>query len=86
MFFGIWNLIFVVQEVYIIAINPGSTSTKIAVFRNKECVFEENIKHSAEELAPYDKITDQFEFRKKVIMERLKRVKIDTEKVRSSGD
>lgn len=72
------------QEVYLIAINPGSTSTKIAVYRNKECVFEENIKHSSEELAPFEKITDQFEFRKQVIHARLKEKvsSVDPAKVR----
>ena len=70
------------EEIFIIAINPGSTSTKIAVYRNKECIFEENIKHSAEELAPYEKITDQFEFRKRAIMQRLNGTKIDPEKVK----
>lgn len=70
------------DDIYIIAINPGSTSTKIAVFKNKTSIFEENIKHSNEELAPFDKITDQFEFRKKVIMEHLEKVDFDREKVR----
>jgi butyrate kinase len=71
-----------VEDVFIIAINPGSTSTKMAVYRNKECIFEENIKHSTEELAPYEKITDQFEFRKKAILQRLNGAKIEREKVR----
>jgi butyrate kinase len=71
-----------VEDVYIIAINPGSTSTKIAVYRNKECIFEENIKHSAEELAPYEKITDQFEFRKQAILQRLNGAKVDRQKVK----
>lgn len=70
------------EEIFIIAINPGSTSTKIAVYKNKECIFEENIKHSAEELAPFEKITDQFEFRKKAILQRLNGTKIEREKVR----
>jgi butyrate kinase len=71
-----------VDDVFIIAINPGSTSTKIAVYHNKECIFEENIKHSAEELAPFEKITDQFEFRKQAILQRLNGAKIDREKVK----
>ncbi|HOX77717.1 MAG TPA: butyrate kinase [Bacteroidales bacterium] len=70
------------EDVYIIAINPGSTSTKIAVYRNKECIFEENIKHSADDLAPFEKITDQFEFRKRVIMEKLNGTRIEKDKVR----
>ena len=55
------------ENILILAINPGSTSTKIAVFKNKEQIFTKNIKHNKEELAPFDKITDQFEFRKDVI-------------------
>ena len=60
------------QNILILAINPGSTSTKIAVFKNKELIFTKNIKHSNEELAPFKKITDQFEFRKHVIYNVLK--------------
>jgi butyrate kinase len=70
------------EEIYIIAINPGSTSTKIAVYCNSEAIFEENIKHSSEELAPFEKITDQFEFRKDVIIKRLNCLGIDPAKVR----
>lgn len=70
------------EEVFIIAVNPGSTSTKIAVYRNKECLFEENIKHSNEELAPFEKITDQFAFRKAAIMNRLNCIKLDPAKIR----
>ena len=69
------------EDIFIIAVNPGSTSTKIAVYRNKECIFEENIKHSAEDLAPFEKITDQFEFRKHAILQRLNGTKIDRDKV-----
>ncbi|OFX80020.1 MAG: butyrate kinase [Bacteroidetes bacterium GWE2_29_8] len=52
----------------ILAINPGSTSTKIAIYNNTKCIFSQNIKHSPEEIAKYDKISDQFEFRKGVIL------------------
>ena len=55
----------------ILAINPGSTSTKIALFEDDNCVFKKSLKHSTEELAPYDKIADQYPFRKKVIMQEL---------------
>jgi butyrate kinase len=56
----------------ILAINPGSTSTKIAVFHSATPVFVKNIRHTADELKPFEKITDQFEFRKDVILEQLK--------------
>jgi len=60
----------------ILAINPGSTSTKIAVFDGKEQLFVKNIKHSTEELSEYKKITDQTDFRKKVILKELEDNKI----------
>ncbi|TYP56676.1 butyrate kinase [Thermosediminibacter litoriperuensis] len=53
----------------ILAINPGSTSTKIAVFENEELIFEEKISHSTEELSKYDSILAQYLFRKKLILE-----------------
>lgn len=56
----------------ILVINPGSTSTKIAVFENEEAVFLKNIKHSAEELKPFNSITEQYAFRKEKILEELK--------------
>lgn len=63
----------------ILAINPGSTSTKIAVFDGEKQVFLKNIKHTVEELAPFKKITDQFDFRKDVILKELKDAGIQLE-------
>ena len=51
----------------ILTINPGSTSTKIAVFTNEKLEFEKTLSHSLEEIEKYERITDQFEFRKKMI-------------------
>ncbi|MGE5424199.1 MAG: butyrate kinase [Syntrophothermus sp.] len=65
------------KDIRIIAINPGSTSTKIAVFQNTEPIFLTNIKHTSEELAPYAKITDQFEFRKNIILGQLREAEIN---------
>ena len=61
----------------ILTINPGSTSTKIAVFEGEEQVFKKNIKHSAEEVAKYDRIADQKPFRTEVILSELKEAGID---------
>ncbi|MDY0259577.1 MAG: butyrate kinase [Desulfovibrio sp.] len=47
----------------ILAINPGSTSTKIAVYDDASPVFTENIAHSREDQARYHAITDQYLFR-----------------------
>jgi butyrate kinase len=56
----------------ILAINPGSTSTKIAVYNNTSVELIRTIRHSSEELEGYDKVTDQFAFRKELIINELK--------------
>ena len=65
------------NKTLILAINPGSTSTKVAVFANSDQMFLKNIKHSTEELAPFASITDQYEFRKNIILQELKQADID---------
>jgi butyrate kinase len=52
----------------ILAINPGSTSTKIALYENEKEVFCKTLDHAAEEIEKYDKIQDQFEMRKNVVL------------------
>lgn len=61
----------------ILAVNPGSTSTKIAVYNENKLAFLKNIKHKAEDLAPYEKIIDQYEFRKQIILRELEEANID---------
>ncbi len=56
---------------YILAINPGSTSTKISVYDADKEVFTQNLRHSNEDLAQYETIIDQFLFRKEVILKAL---------------
>ncbi|WMJ76395.1 MULTISPECIES: butyrate kinase [unclassified Sedimentibacter] len=53
-------------------INPGSTSTKIAVYDDENSVFETTLRHSNEELGKYSKVAEQFEFRKNLIVDALK--------------
>jgi len=55
----------------ILAINPGSTSTKIAIFDDGKEVFETTLRHQSEEINKYEKIFDQYDFRKKVILDTL---------------
>ncbi|MDQ1265282.1 MAG: butyrate kinase [Bacteroidota bacterium] len=55
----------------ILAINPGSTSTKISVFDNLNETFTDTLRHSVEDIAQYMVITDQYDFRKKIIMDSL---------------
>ncbi len=60
----------------ILAINPGSTSTKIAIYEDLEPVFTKTLRHSTEEISSYPLIFDQYDFRKRIIIEALKEAKI----------
>ncbi|MGV2622034.1 butyrate kinase [Halobacillus sp. ACCC02827] len=53
----------------ILVINPGSTSTKIGVFDGTESVLEKTIRHSADELSEFKRVIDQYEFRKRIILD-----------------
>ncbi len=63
----------------IFAINPGSTSTKIAVFDDLMQVFAKTIRHSVEHLNNFRMTFDQYDFRKKIILDSLKEASIDVE-------
>ena len=64
------------MEKLILAVNPGSTSTKFGLYRGDEIIFVESISHSSDELAEYKKISEQFSFRKELIMEELDKRKV----------
>lgn len=61
----------------LLIINPGSTSTKIGVYSDEKEVLVETLRHSSEEIAKYDNIFEQKNFRKDVIMNILKKNNID---------
>lgn len=65
----------------ILAINPGSTSTKFSLFMEDNLVFEKNLRHTSEELKSFGKITDQFQFRKDLIMNELLQRKTDLKSI-----
>lgn len=56
----------------ILVLNPGSTSTKVAVYEDKEPLFVKSISHSYDDLAPFACVADQYEFRKKLVLDCLK--------------
>ncbi len=56
----------------LLILNPGSTSTKLAVFEDETPLFTESIVHSPEELAPFEHVADQYEFRKELVVKTLK--------------
>ena len=52
----------------LLIINPGATSTKIAVFEDEEQLFKVTIDHSAEELDQFPRVIDQAGYRKEAIL------------------
>jgi butyrate kinase len=65
----------------ILVINPGSTSTKIAVFYNRTQIFMISIKHEQEVLATFECIVDQYEYRKNMVKDELIKAGIDLNKI-----
>lgn len=63
------------------AINPGSTSTKVALFDGEKCLFSKNVSHDAAELATYQDISDQLPYRKRTILDVLAEEQVSLEGV-----
>ena len=61
----------------VLAINPGSTSTKIAAFEDDNLIMEKTLRHSSEELSRFESIVEQKLFRKEIILESLVEVGIN---------
>ena len=57
----------------ILAINPGSTSTKISLANDNQPVFVADIAHSREELSKFKRISHQYDLRKQLVIEELKK-------------
>ena len=68
----------------ILVINPGSTSTKVAIFNQEgKEIFKEIISHSTEELSQFKSLLEQGPFRKKIILNTLKKKNIDSNSLRA---
>ena len=65
----------------ILVINPGSTSTKIGLFDDEKMLFDETLRHPAEEIAKFASIPDQQEWRKQLVMDALKKHEIDLKSI-----
>ena len=63
----------------ILVINPGSTSTKLAVYNDWEPAWRESLFHSAEELSGFHHVNEQYAFRRDHIMEALRVANIPME-------
>lgn len=60
----------------ILVVNPGSTSTKMAVYEDEKPVLLRNISHTAEELAPFGNIIEQQDFRRQLVLDELSQADI----------
>ncbi len=56
----------------ILAINPGSTSTKVALYEEERPLSELTLRHSTEELAQFPDIISQLDWRRELIIEALR--------------
>jgi butyrate kinase len=65
----------------ILTINPGSTSTKIAVYQSNDLAFLKNIKHASEDIDQFEHIPDQYEYRKNIIIRELEEARIDIKSI-----
>ena len=61
----------------LLVINPGSTSTKIGIFEDETLLFDETLRHPTEEIAKYNLIVDQMDFRRQLILDFLKEKNFD---------
>lgn len=70
------------NEYRILAINPGSTSTKFAVYYNEECKLTKTLRHSISELSRYKSILHQFDYRKGMIIDALVEEGFDVDSIK----
>ncbi len=61
----------------ILVINPGSTSTKVALYKDDERLFLETVDHSMEEIDAFAEIPDQLDMRAKVVDEVMQKNGVD---------
>ncbi|MGM0667129.1 MAG: butyrate kinase, partial [Bacteroidota bacterium] len=69
------------MEKLVLAINPGSTSSKFGLYGDDKLVFDATIRHSSDELSAYGRIGEQLSFRKNLIMEELKKHEINIDNI-----
>jgi butyrate kinase len=68
---------------YLIIINPGSTSTKMALFDGEKKLTEEAVRHDAAALAKFDNVADQFDFRMQNIDQWITSLSINAKEIKA---
>lgn len=69
------------KNYYLLTINPGSTSTKVAYFQNHECISSKTLRHSTEELEKNLNLDEEYKFRKQAILEYMEEQNIDSKRL-----
>lgn len=67
----------------ILVINPGATSTKLAVYDGEILKFKKTVEHSIAEMAVFAKVVDQCEYRLQLILQYLTIEKIELVTIRA---
>ena len=62
-------------------INPGSTSTKLAVYRDREKLVQQKVEHDAAQMQQFDKIAEQIPFRMQIIRDFMERNNVQREEL-----
>ncbi len=57
----------------VLVINPGSTSTKVAVYEDEQLIFQESLHHTSQEISAFSHILDQYDFRLEAVLDLLER-------------
>ena len=73
------DVTFMEKKYRLFTINPGSTSTKIALFENERELFASNVSHDAAKLKEFREISDQLPYRKETILGELAKNNISLE-------
>lgn len=71
------------EKTYILAINPGSTSTKISLFEDENLVKSHKFKHKIEELKSLGDLVNQYPYRERLILDWLKQENISMERIKA---
>ena len=67
----------------IVVINPGSTSTKVSLYKDGEEILTQNINHKIEDLARFNKASDQDFYRMEIIVKLLHEKNVDLRQIKA---
>lgn len=57
------------ENARILVVNPGSTSTKVSVFKGRDCLFTESVFHDAPQLLAFGPVSSQTPFRTRLVLD-----------------